>query len=95
MFDVQKKVPVPKMQTSNRQGRNRKYPFKDMKEGDMFFVPGKTRNTMSTHVSDTGRKLGVKFTTRLCYMRQTIEGWVPAEPDEKGAVLGIGVWRTD
>ncbi len=95
MFEVQKKIPVPKMLVRGRRGPTRKYPFETMKKGDMFFVPGKTRNTMTTHVSTVGKELGVRSSSRLCWMRETVEGWKPAKEGEKGAVMGIGVWRVE
>ena len=95
MYEVQKKIPVPKMLVRGRRGPTRKYPFETMKKGDMFFVPGKKRNTIATHVSTVGKELGVKFTSRLCYMYETMEGWKPCESTFKGAVMGVGVWRIE
>lgn len=92
MFEIKKgvKIPAPIVPT-----KRLKYPFETMAVKDMFFVPGKERNTLSTHVSTVGRTLGRKFVTRLCYMREDLEGWKPCEADTPGAVLGIGVWRTE
>lgn len=94
MHEVQKNVPVPKVTKADGPKR-RKYPFEDMAVGDMFFVPGKTKNTLTTHCSTVGKKLGRKFITRLTYMVETLEGWEQAEPTVDGAIQGIGVWRTE
>jgi hypothetical protein len=64
-----------------------------MRVGDMFFVPNRDRNALSSHVSTAGKKIGRKFATRLTYMHKTEDGWKPCEPDAENAVLGIGVWR--
>lgn len=93
MLPVQKKVPLPKTLRPAMPSR-RKYPFEEMDVNDMFFVPHKDKNTLATHASTVGASLGRKFRTRLTYMRETREGWVPCEANEKKAVLGIGVWRT-
>ena len=94
MFPIQQNTPMPKTLRAVP-ATNRKYPFASMAVGDMFFVPGKTRNTLTTHASTMGKALGRKFTTRLVYMIETKQGWVSAEtPNDKGAVLGVGVWRT-
>lgn len=90
MHEVQRNVPLPKVVKT--EGR-RKYPFEDMAVGDMFFVPGKTKNTLTAITSTAGRKLKRKFTTRLCYMVETRDGWKQAAPTAKNAVLGVGVWR--
>jgi hypothetical protein len=38
----------------------------------------------------------MKFSTRACYMRQVTGEWHLCEdPNEKGATLGVGVWRTE
>lgn len=87
---VHKGVPLP----SPVRGARIKWPWADMKVGDMFFIPERDRNTMATLAWSTGKKLGRKFSTRLCWMRHTRDdGWVLAEEGERRAVLGIGVWR--
>ena len=87
------RAPIPKVRRPGASGPPRKYPFETMKVKEMFFVPHRDRNTMVPHVSATGKKLGKKFTTRLCFCRLTDGAWTPCEPGEKGAVQGIGVWR--
>ncbi len=94
MHEVQKNIPIPRAMRPSAPAR-RKYPFETMDVGDMFFVPGKAKNTLATHVSTVGAQLGRKYGTRVLYMRETIEGWKPCEPDEDGAVIGVGVWRTE
>lgn len=89
---VLKSVPIPKT-IRPQGGRARKYPFETMEVGEMFFVPNKTRNTMSTHASTVGKKLGKKFATRLTTMVETSTGWKPCAPGYPGAVVGVGVWR--
>lgn len=94
MFPVQRNVPLPKAARVARRGR-RKYPFETMEVGDMFFVPNRSRNTMTPHVSAEGKALGRKFATRLVHMVETKRGWVIAKEDTAGAVQGVGVWRVE
>jgi len=94
MHEVQKDVPIPKTIRTAPPAR-RKYPFDKMEVGDMFFVPDKTKNTLATHASTTGKKLGRKFVTRLVFMKEGLDGWTPCEQDEEGAVQGVGVWRVE
>lgn len=93
MHEVQKNIPIPKVIKTNPTAR-RKYPFEDMDVGDMFFVPGKAKNTLTTHASTVGKNLGRKFITRLTHMVETVEGWEQSSPDNPSAIQGIGVWRT-
>lgn len=93
---TKKKVPVPAVVRPPVVARRRKYPFDDMKVGQHFFVPDREKNTLSTHASTVGKKLGFKFETRLCWMKKDkAEGWLPAEEGERGAHQGIGVWRVE
>lgn len=92
MHEVQKNIPMPKVAKTSPPAR-RKYPFEDMAVGDMFFVPNKTRNTLTTHVSTVGKSLNRKFTTRLTYMVESLDGWTQATKDTPNAIQGIGVWR--
>jgi len=93
MYVVQKKAPIPK---TFRPGlrRRRKYPFEQLGVGQFFFIPYRDKNTLVTYASIQGKKLGKKFATRLTTMVQQGESWRPCEANEKGAVQGIGVWRT-
>lgn len=94
MYTTQKHVPIPKPQRRTL-GNLRKYPLNTMAVGEMFFVPDKATNSISTHVAATGAQLGRKFITRLTTMVQTKRGWKLAKADAEGAVMGIGVWRTE
>lgn len=93
MKEVHKDIPVPKP-IKVMPAAKRKYPYETMEIGDMFFVPGKSTNTLMSHASTTGKKLGRKFATRLTYMVESLDGWKPATPDTPNAVQGVGVWRT-
>lgn len=93
IFPTQK-VPIPKIRRPGA-GAKRKYPFETMKRGSMFFIPNKEKNTMVPHASATGKKLGKKFKTQLCYCKRVEGVWMPCEPDERGATIGIGVWRVE
>lgn len=96
MYDIQNGVPVPSPMRSNRTApRRRRYPFEQMEVGDFFFVPNRKRNTLGNYVSEVGRELDRKYATRLTYMREVQSQWELCEPDDEGAVLGIGVWRTE
>lgn len=90
-----RKAPIPAVTRPPIAARRRKYPFDDMKVGQHFFVPDKTKNTLSTHASTVGKKLGMKFETRLCWMKRVDKEWVPCEETERGAHQGIGVWRME
>ena len=92
MLKTTTNVPVPKAIRPPSTAR-RVYPFAEMEVGAMFFVPGKTRNTMSPYVSSMGRKLKRKFVTRLCYMRKAKGGWVECKAEHAKAEIGVGVWR--
>ena len=92
MYDLQKNVPIPKVISSGP--RKRKYPFDTAEIGEMFFIPDKTKNTIGAHVSAVSKQLNREFVTRLCYMRKGKQGWEPCEPSDKGATMGVGVWRT-
>ena len=92
-FPVRKNIAIPPARRPPPK-MPRKYPFEKMDVGDMFFVPNKTRNTLSTHASTVGKELGMKFSTRLTYMAKDKQGrWELCREDTPGAVLGIGVWR--
>ena len=74
-------------------GRPSLYPWRAMKVGDMFFVPNRDRNTMTSLAGATGVRLGRKFSTRLCWMyRPRMNApWQPCMAPR--GCLGIGVWR--
>ncbi len=96
MLKLQRNVPLPKTIRPTARGRRRKYPFESMVVGSFFFVPGITRDQIYGHVWSVGKQLKMKFACRLCYMRQdAAEEWKPCEQNDKGATLGVGVWRTE
>lgn len=93
MYAVQKGVPLPKVRKPTATSR-RKYPFEEMAVGEFFFIPNKTRNTITAHASAVGKQLDKKFSTRLTYMSQDENGvWGVCDADAEGATLGVGVWR--
>jgi hypothetical protein len=91
MFTVTRNVSIPPKRAEGR----RKYPFDELKVGDMFFVPDRPKNTLMQLVSATGRKLGKRFVTRHIYMKLVRDTWEPCEKDDPGASLGIGVYRIE
>lgn len=94
MYETVKNVPIPKPVTSQHGGgRRRKYPFPTMGVGEMFFIPHRKKNNMTAHASAVGKQLGKKFATRLTYMRDVDGTWEHCEPEDEGAIHGIGVWR--
>lgn len=90
-FEICNKIPVPV--AVRQKPVPRKYPFDELNVGEMFFIPNRTKNNISTHASTVGKLLKRKFATRLTYMVQKNHGWVLCSPDAKDAVQGIGVWR--
>jgi hypothetical protein len=91
MYEVQRGVPIPK--TFRPDQPKRMYPFRELEVGDSFFVPDRAKNNLMTAASTEGRNLGWKFTTKLCWMLKTSDGWRNSTPKYPGAVQGIGVWR--
>jgi hypothetical protein len=92
MLKVQKGSKLPKpIRNSTRQP---KYPFADLKVNEFFFLEGRETNTMYSYAWLQGQKLKRKFSTRLTYMRTVRgKGWQPAEEGDKGAVIGVAVYR--
>ena len=78
MFEIVKDVPLPTKSASPAKAS--KYPFADMVVGDMFFIPGKTKNTFAAHASAVGKRMKMKFVTRIVTI---------------GTETGIGCWRTE
>lgn len=95
MLKLQSNVPLPKTIRPRARGRRRKYPFESMQVGSFFFVPGITREQIHGHVWQVGKKINMKFSTRLCYMRQVANEWQLCEQGDKGSTLGVGVWRVE
>jgi hypothetical protein len=95
MYVVQKNIPIPAPIAGPRAAGRRKYPFEQLDVGDMFFVPNRAKNRLTTHASTVGKQLGRSFRTRLLYMVDNGGAWAPATKDTPDAVLGIGVWREE
>lgn len=91
-YEICSKIPVPEV-ARQQQYISRKYPYDKLAVGEMFFIPHRTKNNLSTHTSTVGKLLKRKFVTRLTHMVQKNHGWVLCSADTSGAVLGIGVWR--
>ena len=83
------KAPEPRRNVA----RPRKYPFHDMKPGQMFFAPGARPNTMMSLASSTGRRLGWTFATRQKWMKLNGKLWQDAVASEKDAQQGMAVYR--
>lgn len=60
MYKIEKGIEVTPM----RRGRPRKYPVKEMKVGDSFFVP-KANSEFQRYVSRLGKQIGGKFISRV------------------------------
>ena len=95
MFKLQSNVPLPRTIRPTARGRRRKYPFESMQVGQFFFVPDKTRQQLYGHVHEVGKQLKMKFSTRVCYMRQVNGEWQICDQNDTNATLGVGVWRTE
>ena len=101
-FTIQKNVPIPSI-VRDPSSVSRKYDYAAMQVGDFFFVPGKDKNTLSSHASAAGKRLGRRFLTRLIYALELedgsftpyadVENTVAVTDDTEDAVQGIGVWR--
>lgn len=92
------KVPLPRKAGTQRSDRW-KHPYPTMKIGEAFFLPlgpNQRRASVTTHTSTIGKKLGRCFQTRSCPVKPNGKpgGWMQAVDGEKGAVPGVGVWRT-
>ncbi len=72
-FEIESDIPLP----PTLAGRPAKYPWDKMKLGDSFFSPNRN---VSTCVSHTNKKSGMKFTVRK---------------STKGGVEGWRVWRIE
>ena len=60
MYEIEKGIAV----TQPRRGRPSKYPVKEMKVGESFFVP-KATSEFQRSVSQLGRRAGVKLSSRV------------------------------
>ena len=93
MFKVQNDVPIPSP-VRDLSNLKRLYPFHTMQVGQFFFVPNRTKNTLSSHASTIGVRLQCKFVTRLTFAKVNAKSdWTLCAEGDKDAVLGIGCWR--
>jgi hypothetical protein len=96
LVHIQRNVPQPKKIRTSTGSRPRKYPFADMDVGSMFFIPNKTKNTLSSYLSTVSKRLGCRFSSRMLTMKQDRKGqWTPCPATDTDAILGIGVWRIE
>lgn len=95
MYKVQssKFFPIPKT-IRKPSDSQRKYPFADLKVGQMFFIPGRDKNTLSAHMSASAAKLKIKLRSKVGYGKKDKRGvWIGVPEGTKGAKIGLGVWR--
>lgn len=78
-FEITSKVPVPTV--GKRPARYAKYPFKDMKPGDSFFVPFGKKQT----VYSAARAAAIRGNGKHFIVRSVVERGVP----------GARVWRSE
>lgn len=69
-FKIEDRVPLPL--------KKARYPFKSLKVGQSFFVPGNQRNSLASSIAYAKKRTGFSFTS--------------AFREEEG-VLGLRVWR--
>lgn len=83
---IKKSVPIP-----NRRGNSKgydRYPWRDMKVGDMFFVPTPDEMHVSVHQSS------VCSATRIVRRQADMKGReFTTRQIEQNGKRGIGVWR--
>lgn len=89
MISVMPRIPIPDYSVRTLAFKSRKYPFDKLEVGDWFFLPGRTKNNLSTYACTVSKKLGKTFATRLLYVLNDVK----VDADTDGAVLGVGVWR--
>lgn len=100
MYEIINDVPIPPVDRPQDRAKaaahkRRKYPFEELEVGQGFFAPGKMSERVGTYASTMGKRLGRKFTVRRTVMKKVEGQWRPAEPDEAGAMAGVGVWRKE
>jgi hypothetical protein len=92
MLQLQSNVPPPRRRPVV--DRRKKYPFESMQVGHFFFVEGKTKNSIRTYFSTAGKQHGIQLTSKLIHARKNAAGeWEECKDSDKGATLGVGVWR--
>ena len=74
MIKIDKGKPIP-----SHGAAVQKYPWDDMEIGDSFFLPGVTRNTLSSAAASAERRQGRKYSVRTL---------------TEGCVKGVRCWRT-
>lgn len=90
---VQRGIPLAPEGSTRPKGFS-KYPFYELTaKGMSFFVPGGSRNTLSSRACNIGAREDREFAVREVYRRKIDGDWVPCEADDKGATRGVGVWR--
>lgn len=67
-FEIQKGIPLPKINRGTNGGRKWKYPLLEMEVGDSFFAPD-TRPSVGS-----ARKHGIKVTVRRV-TEDGVDGW--------------------
>ncbi len=93
MIETQANVQQPPKRLRGR--RTKKYPYETMEIGEMFFVPLGKVNSITSYSATQGGRMRRKFSTRQCWMRESMEGWVASSEGIAGAVPGVGVWRVE
>jgi hypothetical protein len=94
MLQLQSNVPLP--DGSKARGPRKKYPVERMAIGDFFFVPNKRYGSIRTYFSTLGTQHGIKLKSEQIHAKRNEDGaWVQVPADTTGAVMGVGVWRTE
>jgi hypothetical protein len=94
MLELQRNVPPPTPKPISGNDGRKKYPIKDMKIGDFFFVPDKRRETIRTYFAARGTQLGIKLKSEQIHAFKNDGGqWERCPETMDGAVSGVGVWR--
>jgi hypothetical protein len=94
MLQLQRNVPPPETRRQAPHG-NQKYPVEGMQVNDFFFVPRKRRESIRSYFSTLGTQHGIKLRSEQIHARKVEGLWTPCEAGERGAVSGVGVWRTE
>lgn len=94
MFETQDNWPLPPVNRAPKNPR-RKWQLETMKVGSMFFLPNRAVKSVSAYVSRITRTMTGRWTARACYGVERRGAWHEAQPGDKGAVAGVGVWRIE
>ncbi len=96
MLQLQRNAPLPAKTPLKPSDGRKKYPFDKMTQvGDFFFIPGKQRDSIRTYFSTVGKRRGIKLRSEQIHAREVEDGWEQCPDDTPGAVMGVGVWRTE